>query len=164
VSSQRRDRRDDGWTREESRFIDGMLDAESARRLEAELERHPERRARVDAWRDAMDLWRDDVTRESAGLDPDRLKDAVLSGAARRREEAELRSTRAARRYAAAAILLIGLGLAGATAVGPQRVRRTEPDAATALLFIEHERLELQKERELAAFPLVPGPGSVKER
>lgn len=163
MTSHRRER-DEGWTREESRWIDGRLDDESARRLEAELAKRPERRARLEAYREAMDLWRADAAREASTLDAERLKDVVLSGAPLRREETALRTARTARRYAAAAVFLIGLGLVGATALGPQPARSAEPDVESALQLIERERLELQKERELAAFPLVPGPGSDKER
>ena len=72
--------RDQGWTREESRWIDGLLDDASARRLEARLAADPERAARLRAYRDAMDLWRDDVDRVAGRLDTASLADQVLAG------------------------------------------------------------------------------------
>jgi hypothetical protein len=152
--------RDQGWTREESRWIDGLLDEPSARRLEARLAADPDRGARLGAYRDAMDLWREDVDRVAGRLDTGRLAEQVLAGHGL---EAE-RLARQARRYAAAAVLLIGLGLAGASAVGPRRAEAGRAPVQTALQLIEQERLDLQTAREWEVFPLVHAPAPSEER
>ena len=61
-------------------------------------------------------------------------------------------------------MLLIGLGLAGASAVGPRRAEAGRAPVQTALQLIEQDRLELQTAREWEVFPLVHPPGSGEER
>lgn len=152
--------RDQGWTREESRWIDGMLDEASARRLEARLAEDPERSARLEAYRDAMSLWRDDTDHRAGTVDTARLAGDVLAGHGLESE----RDVRTAKRYAAAAVLLIGLGLAGASALGPRRAEADGAPLHTALQLIEQDRLDLQTSREWETFPLVHNPDSAEER
>lgn len=151
---------DPDLTREESLWLDGRLDEAAARRLEAELAKHPERRARLEAWHEAMDLWRDDVERIAGDLDTRALADAVLAGRGLRAEQA----ARQARRYAAAAVLLIGVGLAGASALGPRRAEAARVPLEAELERIERDRLELQIAREWATFPVVHRPDIEQER
>ena len=152
--------RDQGWTREESRWIDGRLDPASAQGLETRLAKDPERAARLQVYRDAMDLWRDDTDRSAEDIDTARLAAQVLRGRGLRSERDALR----ARRYAAAAVLLIGLGLAGASALGPRRAEADGAPLQTALQLIEQDRLDLQTSREWETFPLVHTPESEEER
>lgn len=155
-----RDRRSRDWTREESRWVDGTLDEPAARRLLDRLAEDPERAARLRAYRDAMDLWRDDTDRVADGLDTGRLADQVLAG----RGLAAERDALWARRYAAAAVLLIGLGLAGASTLDPRRGEAGGAAVQTALQLIERDRLDLQTVREWETFPHVRRPGSGEER
>lgn len=152
--------RDQDWTREESRWIDGVLDEASARRLEASLATDPERATRLRDYRDAMDLWRDDADRAAEGFDTRRVADQVLAG----RGLAAERAARQARRYAVAAVLLIGLGLVGASAVGPRRAEAGRAPLQTALQLIEQDRLDLQTAREWEVFPLVHNTPDSEER
>ena len=137
-----------------------MLDEASARRLETRLANDPERADRLHAYRDAMDLWRDDTDRVAQGLDTNRLAEQVLQGQGLRAEH----DARVARRYAAAAVLLIGLGLAGASAMGPRRAEADSAPLQTALQLIERDCLDLQTSREWETFPLVHTPDSAEER
>jgi len=157
VSSHDRDR---GWTREESLWLDGRLDEASALRLEARLAEDPERAARLETYRETMGLWRDDTDRLAEGLDTRRLVDEVLAGRGLRAE----RDERRARRYAAAAVLLIGLGLAGASAVGPRRAEAGRTPLQSGLELIERDRFELQIAREWATFPVIHGTDAEEER
>lgn len=147
-------------TREESRWLDGRLDEHAARRVEARLAADAQRAARLEAHRQAMALWREDTARHAETLDAGRLAERVLAGRGLRAEQ----DTRQARRYAAAAVLLIGLGLAGASAVGPRRAEAGHAPVQSALQLIERDRLELQTVREWETFPLVHTARSGKER
>ena len=68
------------------------------------------------------------------------------------------------RRYAAAAVLLIGLGLVGASAIGPRQAEAGRAPLQTALQLIEQDRLELQTAREWEVFPLVHNTPDSEER
>jgi anti-sigma factor RsiW len=152
--------RDPELSREESLWLDGRLDQASARRLEAELAKDPARRARLEAWHEAMDLWRDDAVHLAEGLDTRHLADQVLAGRGLRAEG----DARSARRYAAAAVLLIGVGLAGASALGPRRAEASRVPLEAGLERIERDRLELQIAREWATFPVVHTTDLEEER
>ena len=94
------------------------------------------------------------------GLDPLRLADHVLAG----RSLVAERAARLSRRYAAAAVLLIGLGLAGAYALGPGTAQADGAPVQTALQLIERDRLDVQTAREWETFPAVHDLTSEEER
>jgi anti-sigma factor RsiW len=138
-------------TPEESRYLDGLLDPEALRRFEAQLATDPERRERLDAWKRAMALWQDDVERVAATFDADALTERVL------RMEGEQASGwgefRSARRYAAAALLLIGVGVFGAAWVGPQPMRNGFASTSNVMRLMEEEQIDLQADLEMLTLP-----------
>lgn len=125
------------WTREESRFVDGELEGEAPQRIEQALGHDPERRERLGAWTQAMDLWREDAELVAGRLDRASLADRILSDL----DPEVLRSGRAASRYAAAALLILGLGVAGSFALGPHPARAAMLEKGVALRVLEEDRL-----------------------
>lgn len=116
---------------EESRYLDGELSAQEARAMEHRLAANPAQAARLEAWRDGMDHWRDDAHR-AGSLDPDALVDAILhpgnlhpgnlhgaeptlsnAGPNALGRERWAVSPYAGRWYAAAAALLMAVGVGG---------------------------------------------------
>ncbi len=94
---------------------------------------------------EAMDLWRDDTRRRAARIEPSVLTDRILreNGST---DAALASEDRATFRYAAAAVLLIGLGLGGSLWVGA----RPQPAAAgvsATLRALEDGRLALEGDR-----------------
>lgn len=92
-----------------------------------------------------MDLWRDDTRRRAARIEPSVLTDRILreNGST---DAALASEDRATFRYAAAAVLLIGLGLGGSLWVGA----RPQPAAAgvsATLRALEDGRLALEGDR-----------------
>lgn len=140
------------WSRDESRYIDGELDDADARRLESELESAPDRAARLDAWEDAMDVWRDDARRRSQAFDADALSQAVLDRV-RRGEADSDPALPVLRRYAAAAVLLLGLGTTGAAWLGPHPDRRPTLNSTHALRLLEAGQLVQHERLALTAYP-----------
>jgi hypothetical protein len=100
---------------------------------------------------DALALWREDAARAAADVDPDEIADAALDAAAEGR--VAWRSERVAGRYAAAALVLLGLGVGGtvATVVAAPK----PPAAPQSLGSIESERFRLQSAREVFDLPVV---------
>lgn len=137
-----------GITPEESRYWDGALGDEAARRLEARLDADPARRARLEAWRDAMDLWRSDAARRVATLDPAVLAERALAEADVVASEGPL-----LRRYATAAVVLIGLGVAGAGVLGPNPGRAALLETGAAIRVLEEARLAQEGRVEVEAQP-----------
>jgi anti-sigma factor RsiW len=135
------------WTPEESRYVDGALDAEAARRLEARLAADPERARRLRAWAASMDLWREDARRRAARGAPDELASAVLADG-----DADARAARSLNRYAAAALVLLGLGTVGAALLGPPTTSHDHPPAQALLHRIEAERMQLEVDRAVLSF------------
>ncbi len=109
-----------GLSHEESRYLDGELPPEDMRRFERELAADPDRAARLDAYRDAMGLWKQDVERRTAMVDEDALADRVMASISSG-EALELLRPLAPRWMTAAAVLLIGVGVIGTTVVRSQR-------------------------------------------
>lgn len=105
-------------SREEGRYLDGEASPEEVRRIEHQLAADPERAARLMAWQDAMDLWREDGTRTALALcsqdqeGADDLADRILR-AGPRALQPRLRALSAAPWYAAAAALLMTIGVTG---------------------------------------------------
>lgn len=132
---------DSALTPEESRWLDGTLDADARRRMERLLAADPARARRLARDREALDLWAADARRQAAravgpvaplpspmhGPHATGLAEAVLqhvtAGGGRRMSQrsGEVLSPRAALAYAAAAMLLIGVGLGGTWLVHGQR-------------------------------------------
>ena len=130
-------------TPDESRLIDGLLSGEAARRVERQVAADPGRRDAMARERAALGLWVEDARR--ARLDEDALTARVLAavedapqaagrgtGGAAGRRWGEVLSPRAAITYAAAAVLLIGVGLAGTFLVQQQRNDAVASPDATA--------------------------------
>lgn len=127
----------DALTPDENRYLDGEMSAQEAHSMELRLAADPERAAHIAAWRDAMDLWRDDARRAAAGVaaEPDDLADRILDGLSgeapqflggataldRRRAVAP----QAARWYAAAAVLLMAVGVTGTLLARPAPADRS---------------------------------------
>jgi anti-sigma factor RsiW len=156
--------RDHEWTREESLWVDGRLDPESARELEARLASDPARAARLQAYREAMALWREEADREAARLEPSRLAERVLAGVGLRAEQERVRGVRAARRYAAAAVLLIGLGVGGALWIGARDATAGGESMEAALQQIERSRLDHRMDVEWELLPVIVKDRSREER
>lgn len=136
------------WTRETSRYVDGELAPHQAASVEAELAQEPARTGRLDAWRDAMDLWREDTRRTAARLDPHVMADRVLREGPAGVAPRDVRAARAARRYAAAAVVLLGIGVGGAAWLGPIPVRAA-PAVRATIDGVEQERMDVAAWREL---------------
>lgn len=151
------------WSRDESRYVDNELDAAAARRLESELEAAPDRAARLDAWEDAMDAWRDDARRRSEAFDADALSQAVVARV-RRGEVASDPALPILRRYAAAAVLLLGLGTAGAAWIGPHPDRRPVLSSSQALRLLEAGQLVQHERLALTTYPQPAAPRPETER
>ena len=109
-----------GLSREESRYLDGELPPEDMRRLKRELAADPGRAARLASYRDAVGLWKQDVERRTAVVDEDALADRVMASISSGSALKSLRPV-APRWVAAAAVLLIGIGIVGTSVVRTQR-------------------------------------------
>lgn len=142
------------WTREESRYVDSELDARAAEAVDARLERDPALLERVEGWHEVADLYREDVVRRAPAFDPRVMVDRVLRDGPSAVEPAGLRDARAARRYAVAALVLLGIGILGATWLGPQ-ARVEESGIQATVRNLERERIDVAGDREWETF--VPG-------
>jgi hypothetical protein len=113
-----------------------------------------------DDLREPLDLWRDDAQRAATHVDPDAIHRTVLSriGLARTGlahadlAHATASTDRVLRRYAVAAVVLIGLGAAGSGALAFLPAPATQPPA---LGWIEDERFALERESEMLSLPVV---------
>lgn len=114
-------------TPEESRHLDGQLPPDEARTLEHHLAADPDRSEALARYRDAMDVWRDDVTR-GAPADDD-LAERVLASIEAGRPASGSAPT-VARWYAAAAAALIAVGIGGT--VIAREARTPAPVSRTA--------------------------------
>lgn len=121
-------------TPEESRWLDGTLPADAARRLERQLAADPRRRAALESYRASMDIWRADARGGPASDDTflDGLADEIIaspapSGSSPRPVRLHEETPRFAGLYAAAALLLVGVGLVGTLWV---QTRRAEAQSA----------------------------------
>ena len=106
-------------TREESRYLDGEASPEEVRRMEHQLAADPVRAARLSAWQEAMGLWRADAARAAAvpgledGVAAEGLADRILAAGPQAGRLRNGRSLSAAPWYAAAAALLMTVGVTG---------------------------------------------------
>ncbi len=126
--------------REESLYLDGELSPEARRRFETRLAGDPALQRRIQRWRENADLWRDDVRRAVADIDPGLLAERVLA----RAERSSSSDTRIAWRYAAAALVLLGLGVTGASVLGPRPGTASLLETGAAIRVLESERLAHQ--------------------
>lgn len=125
-------------TPEESRLLDGVLPAAQARRLENQIAADPHRAAQLAEDREAARAWKDDAERTAAAIvdDPDVMADRVLALAAQGPSASERRRRLLTRlgltsesglsdgtvmRYAAAAVLLMAIGIGGTWMVRANR-------------------------------------------
>lgn len=157
----RRIHEDPTWTRAESRRLDG----EGGTRPPGTPEGGPPSESEhVRAYREAMALWREEAERSATRFDAALVFRRVLD--ARHPDDAApgLAGLRAARRYAAAALLLIGVGLAGAAWLGQEPAEAGEPSLDAALSVLEGSRLDLAAEQEWIRFPAPPAPRPGEER
>ncbi|MFV1958867.1 MAG: hypothetical protein ACC662_05575 [Planctomycetota bacterium] len=106
--------------------------------------------------REAMDLWRDDVDRRARLFATERSAAAVRAALARGAAENDWLPAHVARRYVAAAILLLGLGGSGALWLGPHPEQATLLSSGNALRLVEYDRLQDSLDR--VAWPLEPVP------
>lgn len=114
-------------TPEESRHLDGQLPSEDARTLEHHLAADPDRSEALALYREAMDVWRDDVAHRASADDD--LADRVLASIESGRPPSTS-APAAARWYAAAAAALIAVGIGGT--VITRASRAPEPVTRTA--------------------------------
>ena len=121
----------DGLSPDESRYVDGEMSEAETRSMEHRLAADPAAAARVEAWRNAMGLWRDDTQRAAAPVaaEPDVLADRVLASLARD-ERRGVVSLYVARRYAAAAVLLMAVGVTGTILARPTANTTVTPHVA----------------------------------
>lgn len=125
-------------TPDESRLLDGVLPAAQARRLENQIAADPHRAEGLRRDREAAGLWRDDAQRTAADFvdDPDVLADRVLALTAQGPSRGERRhrlmtrlglvgdgelADRTVMRYAAAAVVLMAIGIGGTWLVRANR-------------------------------------------
>jgi hypothetical protein len=125
-------------TRRESRWLDGQMPAGEREEFERALD--PARRARLEALREAGALWREDALRAARRHDPRDLAERVLAGAAPRAAAAP--APRLAF-PAAAAVVLIALGVLGTLLVRGSPPEPIAPRAARAPYLEDLERLQL---------------------
>lgn len=151
------------WTRDESRYVDGELGDAEARRLEAELEREPDRAARLEDWDEAMSLWREDAARRKDAFDPQQVTAAVLADIQKGEGASDPMAT-VLRRYAAAAAVLIGLGTAGAAWLGPDPTQSPVLSSSSALRLLEAGQLTHHERLALTAYPQPAAPRPETER
>ncbi len=127
-------------TADEARRLDGTLPADDARRLDRVLAADPERARRLRRDRAALDLWIDETRAEASGR-VDHLAERVLAriesgGPTRRRELrgaiGEVLAPRVALGYAAAALVLIGVGLVGTWVLRHDRAEAVLPPSGTS--------------------------------
>ena len=154
------------WTRDESRYADGELDADSAARLEARLRKEPDRARRIEAWQEAMDLWRDDVGRQVAASDPAAVTDRVIRSLGEAPDIAPDPGSVKARRYAVAALILLGLGLVGSAALGAKPIPLESPLCAPNVLReVEEDRFALEGDIQVQRFWAgVPRGSAIQDR
>ena len=137
-----------GLTPEESRLLDGVLPAAQKRRLENQIAADPHRAAQLAKDREAARLWKDDAERTAAAIidDPNVMADRVLALAAQGPSRGERRRRLLSRlgltgesglndgtvmRYAAAAVVLMAIGIGGTWLVRTNRAKAvTAPPAA----------------------------------
>lgn len=140
-----------GLTPEESRHLDGELPASQASQLNEALAADVARARRLDRWRAATAVWREEAQEAAARVDPAAMAERVLAQVQRvrhpHRQPGAMGSptpgsvSPALRAYAAAALLMIGVGIGGSLIVGLQG---TPPrQEATALRLEDIERAEI---------------------
>lgn len=95
---------------------------------------------------EAFDLWREDSHRAAADFDAAAMTGRILAASGPRQAAPGLAAIHASRRYAVAAMLLIGLGLGGALWVGP--AADTPPTVETVTQALERDHLDLIADRE----------------
>jgi anti-sigma factor RsiW len=132
-------------SREESRWLDGAMSPDERERFERALTADPRRAEQLGAWREAMDLWRDDTRRLASRASPEATADRVLATVASGEGGGALAETAAVRRYATAALVLLGLGVGGT--VWTEATGGDEPLRATAPMA--DERLDLLRSTEI---------------
>jgi len=106
--------------------------------------------------REALALWRDDVDRQARLFDATRTATAVRATLARGAPEDVRLPADVARRYIAAAVLLLGIGGSGALWLGPHPEQATLLSSGNALRLVERDRL--QDSFDQPAWPLEPLP------
>ena len=122
-------------TPEDSRYLDDVLPAAQARRVAHQIASDPQRADRMQAHRDAAAVWQDDAQRIAASVvgDPEGFADRVLALTAQGPSSKERRRRFASRlglvsegdgtlaRYAAAALVLMAIGVGGTWMVRAHR-------------------------------------------
>ncbi len=119
-------KRPPAMTPEESRFLDGTLPPEEAKRLEREIAADPERTDALNAYRESMGLWRDDAERTPAS--PPDMADRVLAALDRGQGGG---SASIPTWYAVAAMLMISVGVLGTAFSRNIRPKRVLPPSAS---------------------------------
>ena len=130
---------DAALTPDEARLLDGSLPTEERRRLDRQLAADPARAQRLARDRAALHLWVEESRSTPVDVEAladrvfDRIDDESHAGrlASRSGSRGETLSPRTAMAYAAAAVLLIGVGLAGTWVVRQQRAEAV-PSSAPA--------------------------------
>jgi anti-sigma factor RsiW len=133
-----------------SRWLDGEASPEEARLVEQRLASDPAAAAEVARLRATVDAWRRDVSLPA----PDGLAARVLRTVAIGDDERE-RFRAVSRRYAAAAAVLLAVGVGG-TAWARRPVPPPPSDSAPSVVDLEEARLA---QEQLAALGLQPSSG-----
>ena len=127
-----------------SRWLDGECGADEARRVEARVAADPALAEEVARLRSAMDAFRDDASAAA----PEALAERVLASAARGEQESE-QFRGLARRYAAAAAVLLAVGVGGSVWVAPAASSASAQRAGTASL-VDLEESQMARELYVA--------------
>jgi hypothetical protein len=112
--------------------------------VEREHATDPARRAAVERTREALALWADDARRQAAEVDPDALARAILSGRAPAPPV-----ERVPWGWAAAAVLLLGVGVAGLSFAHPVS---DHPNPAVVTADLENAPLDVLRMAEIDGF------------
>ncbi|MDJ0974320.1 MAG: hypothetical protein QNJ98_07675 [Planctomycetota bacterium] len=124
--STRGPKRPPALTPEESRFLDGTLPPEEAKRLEREIAADPARSDALASYRRAVGLWRDDA--ERGAVAPEQIADKVLAAVGRGEAGG---AAGIPTWYAVAAMLMISVGVLGTAFSQNLRPKRVLPPASS---------------------------------
>ena len=128
-----------------SRWLDGECGADEARRVEARIAADPALAAEVARLKAAMDAFRDDA----GAAPPQALAERVLASAVRGEQESE-RFRALARRYSAAAAVLLAVGVGGSVWVAPAAPAPSSAGRTGAASLADLEESQMARELYVA--------------
>jgi anti-sigma factor RsiW len=158
MSPRRRPGRAAGIDAALSRWLDGEASPEEARLVSKRLAADPALSAQVERLRADLDLFRDDARPKASGSLADRVLAAVAAGEPGPSDEERFRA--AARRWSAAAAVLLALGVGGSLAIDRLAPASEAGDGETLTSLVERHRLSLEVDLALDRRDVAPAAGS----